>query len=208
MRILFYADVSALDLRSPAIPLSAYRQERLQRVKSPLAKRQSLGAELLLQQALRVYAPEWKLPPEIAVKEDGKPYFPGQELYFSLSHSESIALCALSDREIGADVQQERPYNRNLARRFFTEAEQAYISGVEDPAYAFTQVWALKESYIKAVGKGLKTPLPSFSVAVDGFSSEGCGDHSFWHCCRDGFHFGVCVKGGSAAPDFFEKIVL
>lgn len=203
---LIYADVSSLTARAKDTPLSAYRLERLKRVKTPQAKRQGLGAEILLIQALRRCSPETKLPLEIAVGENGKPYFPGKELRFSLSHSGEIALCALSNREVGADVERMRAFDENLSRRFFTEAEQEYISQAKDRAHAFTQVWTLKESYIKATGQGLRLPLNSFSVPVGAFAAENCDDWFFWHRSRDGFHFAACVKGSPAVPEFFEKI--
>ena len=46
-----------------------------------------------------------ELPP-IAVKAGGKPYFPGSDWHFSISHTPRRAFCALSHREIGIDAEE------------------------------------------------------------------------------------------------------
>ena len=48
--------------------------------------------------------------PELTLWERGKPYFshlPRRQ--FNLSHSGTLALCALSDRPVGVDIQVVRP---------------------------------------------------------------------------------------------------
>ena len=116
LRVTF-ADIGALELQSAAFPLSAYRRERLGSVRSPLARRQGIGAELLLCRELEALG--LKTPPELITEADGKPRLRGGELFFSLSHSGPWALCAVSDRELGADIQERKPCSEKLARRFF-----------------------------------------------------------------------------------------
>ena len=128
---VYYANLGGLELRPALFPLSDYRLERLEKLKTERSIRQSLGAELLLIRAICQLDTQAELPLEIAAGENGKPFFPGKDLYFSLSHSDDLALCALSDRELGADVQRQRPYNVKLARRFFTGPEQAYLQDAE-----------------------------------------------------------------------------
>ena len=55
--------------------------------------------------------------PELTLWERGKPYFshlPRRQ--FNLSHSGTLALCALSDRPVGVDIQVVRRAWRDLAR--------------------------------------------------------------------------------------------
>lgn len=173
---LYYADVSALDIdRCP--PLSQYRRERLDAVKPIMARRAGAGAELLLYRALKECAPQLALPPEIIIGERGKPALSGGEVFFSLSHYGGYAAAAVCDEEVGVDIQAISEYNPALARRFFALDEQDYIEQSADKNEAFTQIWCMKESYIKAVGTGLYTPLESFSVLempfIKAFLREG-----------------------------------
>lgn len=88
--------------------------------------------------------------------EAGKPFFADLPLHFSLSHSGSMAILAVSDREIGADVEQVRDVDLRLAERFFTARECAYVAGDRD---RFFEVWTKKEAYGKWQGSGLSAVL-------------------------------------------------
>lgn len=209
MLLAYYADISCVD---PALAelssLSNYRQEKLRHTRSPLARRQGIGAELLLNFALKAAEADIAFPPEIVTSEYGKPYLNGGNLFFSLSHSGNYAFCAIADCEIGADIQIKAAYDPKLADRFFTAGERAYISRAIDKDSAFLRVWTLKESYIKAVGRGLGIPLASFeALPVDECSPSlpGC---AFWQGEKNSCFFAICAMGCSAVPDRFEEIVL
>ena len=47
--------------------------------------------------------------PEIAVTEQGKPYFPREALYFSISHTKHHAFCVLADKPVGVGCGGIRP---------------------------------------------------------------------------------------------------
>jgi 4'-phosphopantetheinyl transferase len=66
----------------------------------------------------------------------------------------------LSSDEVGCDIQQVTNVNLKIADRFFTAKECEYIKNIDN----FFRVWALKESFIKFIGKGLSQPLNSFSI--------------------------------------------
>lgn len=204
MLLAYYGAAQALSADAAAV--SEYRRERINAAKIPIKKQQGICAELLLYQALKKAAPGVALPPEISVNEYGKPYLKNGEAFFSLSHSDELSFCALSERELGADVQRVRPYDSRLAQRFFSPGELGYILSEANRDRAFTRVWALKESYIKAVGLGLKMPLSSFDLCPDGELITDIEGYSLWHCEAEGYVFAICVKNGSAVPDEFKKI--
>lgn len=107
---------------------------------------------------------------EFAVVKDpgGKPRIKGQErFHYNLSHSGNRVVIAWSDSPVGVDVQQMRmdPAKEDLARRFFTSGERAYIfDSPEGTAERFYRVWTGKESYLKYLGTGLTKSLSSFSI--------------------------------------------
>ena len=202
---VYTANIRGLDFRPALFKLSAYRLERLESVRSEQGKRQGAGAELLLNRAVRELRPDIRLPLDIAADENGKPRLRDGGLFFSLSHSGDVALCAVSDQELGADIQEQKPFNERLARRFFTVEELAYILASPDRDYTFSQVWALKESYIKAVGLGLKLPLDSFSLDFEkGIAVRGEA-WKLWHRCVNGCHLAVCSLSDEA-PEIFREI--
>lgn len=84
--------------------------------------------------------------PEIAKTGAGKPYFPAcADKHFSLSHSKSHVLVALSDQDVGADIETLRE-EKGRAERLFPEhmlADFGYLGG-----------WTLRESVFKLSGQG------------------------------------------------------
>jgi 4'-phosphopantetheinyl transferase len=101
----------------------------------------------------------------------GKPVLRDGELEFNVSHSAGLALFAFSgNRPVGVDVESlDREVDAEaLATRFFSPQEAADLLSVpiEQRREAFFNCWTRKESYIKALGKGLQCPLDSFSVTL------------------------------------------
>ena len=137
-----------------------------------MARKQSICAELLLRYALRECGYAANSPLQIETGEYGKPYLKTGDCCFSLSHSEQAVLCAVSDTECGADIQQIRPVDRALVERYYAPEEKQAVFSADDPDEAFTAIWARKESYIKASGLGLRIPLPSFSVLDPALSAH------------------------------------
>lgn len=99
----------------------------------------------------------------------GKPYLKGfSQFDFNISHSGDWVVCAVSDKGIGIDVEQIKPVNLHIAKRFFSKTE--YIDLTAKPVSLqedyFYNLWTLKESYIKYKGKGLSMPLDSFAFVI------------------------------------------
>lgn len=189
--------------------LSLYRREKLARITSPQAYAESLGAELLLLAALRELGLPVRKPLEIACGDEGKPALAGGP-EFSLSHSGGRVLCALSDRPVGADVQQLRPYAPALARRFFTAEEAAWLEAQQERDLAFALLWSLKESYVKFLGGGIAgVHLDSFPVRIDGEGLAQIPDSGvkLWYAVDGGYVTALC-SGGDAAPDSVKELHL
>ena len=99
----------------------------------------------------------------VAAGKNGKPYLEAvPDLFYNLSHSGTKVLLAVSDREIGCDIQKVSGNRERIVKRFYTEAEQAYVSG---SAERFTEIWSRKESFVKAVGLGISADFTAFSVS-------------------------------------------
>lgn len=102
----------------------------------------------------------------------GKPYLQGFEnLFFNISHSGKYVVCSLDCNLIGIDIEEIQPIDaEGIAKNSFTFKEQNYIlkeDKLEEKIKRFYEIWTLKESFIKCVGKGLYMPLDSFSIYPD-----------------------------------------
>lgn len=122
-------------------------------------KNQNLWAERWL--LYRLSAALSCAPTELSFRkgERGKPYLSSHpSLFFNLSHSGQWIVLALSNREVGIDV--ERLHRRNfraIVRRFFHPAEIAFFDSVEekDLQERFITHWTYKEAYLKLLGTGI-----------------------------------------------------
>jgi 4'-phosphopantetheinyl transferase len=102
----------------------------------------------------------------------GKPAIEGgHTLRFNLSHSNEVALLAVSlDAELGVDVEHIRAdfASEDIAQRYFSRAEVKAFNALppEERVAAFFRCWTRKEAYIKAIGKGLSQALDAFDVTL------------------------------------------
>jgi 4'-phosphopantetheinyl transferase len=100
----------------------------------------------------------------------GKPVLLQPEgINFNISHSGDWIVCALDNKPVGIDVEIIKPIDFNIAKMFFTEVEYNDLMTKDDNErlrYFYT-LWTLKESYIKAVGKGLSISLNSFAIHIE-----------------------------------------
>ena len=97
------------------------------------------------------------------------PSSPASPLAFNLSHSEGLAICAVTpEGEIGADVECIRPIDDadSLVERFFAADERRQYQAIEprDRVATFYSIWTRKEAFVKATGAGLNRELQSFEV--------------------------------------------
>lgn len=158
------ADIMNISLRSR---LSAARLTYIDSLHGT-SRQQSFTASLLLDEAIRLCCPSVPRPLDIAANENGKPYLTAApDVHFSLSHSAAWAVCAVSDHPVGVDIQQCRSFKPNIADRFFHPDEVQYLSSLSpaERENAFYTLWALKESYVKADGRGLRL-LRQFCVDI------------------------------------------
>lgn len=167
--ILYAAEVAPLEeqtLFTAALQrVSPQRREKASRLRQPGDRRLSLAAELLLRYGMET-AGECFDPAALCVTEYGKLYFPEGRLQFSLSHSGTWALCALSEREVGCDVEQMRRVDLRICRRFAPEEQAHVLSTAEETEQQrlFFRYWTLKESFMKATGLGMRLPLRDFRI--------------------------------------------
>ena len=116
-----------------------------------------VAGKLLLERMYEELTGEEMPPIEKAPR--GKPYFPGSDLHFSITHTKSTVFCAIADREIGIDAEElDRKVSTRLAEKILSPYEYAQYQAVpeEDRNEALLRFWVLKEAEVKCSGLGLR----------------------------------------------------
>lgn len=128
----------------------------------------------------------------------GKPYLRDSTCFYNLSHTRKGCVFALSDAEIGVDIEEIQPLGESLIRRFFSPEEQEYVFTHEgEKLNRFCEVWTKKEAYIKWTGKGLYYPLQLFNVLSSSL------DKMLRSYCFESYYVSVCSK-----PLISEKAIV
>ncbi len=162
---LAYCNVENLDLKKAYPLVSRKRQEKIDFYRFEKDKKLSCGAYLLLKKML---AEANITDPVFKTEKYGKAYISNHEnIHFNLSHSGKIVLCAISDREVGADVEYIDPeIDLNIARHYFYNSEYENIMNAKSRQEEFFKYWVLKESYMKYTGLGMNLKLDSFEIII------------------------------------------
>lgn len=170
---VYYFDIEPL--RNKAIfnsqleNITEGRLERIEKSQSTADKLRLMGSGLMI----NFIKTKYFVDSDVATDKHGKPYFVNSDLKFNLSHSGRYVVAAVSDYEIGIDIQKKKADKHRIAEKNFLQGECAYINAGandEERHQRFCEVWTLKEAYLKNIGMGLRKPLNSFEIV---FRPEG-----------------------------------
>jgi len=153
--------------------LSEDELARWQRFRFGNHRRRFLATRLLVRRVLSMYDPRPPSAWRFHSGAHGRPAIAGENprgLQFNLSKTGELVVCAVTrDRELGVDVENTtRRAPLDVASRFFAPIEVAELHAhpAEEQPRRFFDYWTLKESYIKARGKGLAIPLDQFAFQL------------------------------------------
>ncbi|XBX10006.1 4'-phosphopantetheinyl transferase superfamily protein [Enterocloster clostridioformis] len=140
----------------------------------------------------------------------GKPFISSTFGFdFNLSHSGRYIVIAVSNEQVGIDIEKRMCIDFKIAQRFYSEGELKAVTSL--PSYSeklskFFQIWTLKESYIKALGYGLYIPLNSFEINLgDTISVTDNNYKSQFHLYTtelDDYYLSVCFKENCIDTNF------
>jgi 4'-phosphopantetheinyl transferase len=137
----------------------------------------------------------------------------GRRLRFNMSHTQGLVAVVVCEQvDCGVDVEKidRKADIESLAKRQFSSSECADVLALSDAQRQrrFLEYWTLKESYIKAIGQGLATPLKAFAFDLEPpvsirFSTPLDDEPSDWQFALArpfGSHqLAVALRRGSAA---------
>lgn len=158
------SDLTGEDLQKLYGQLSPTRKARIDRLRREEDRQRSLAAEMLMYQLLQKH--ENITSATLHCHNNGQPYLTGCDLYVSISHSDQMVACAISQDPVGIDIERIRPINLNICHHFCVPEELEYLlQGTQDIAWQHCcddeilrrlfEIWTAKEAYYKKIGTGI-----------------------------------------------------
>lgn len=99
----------------------------------------------------------------------GKPFLPDYpHFHFNISHAGKWVVCAIDNLPLGIDIERLLPVNPGITRRICSKEEYEDLQNLDEKQRLsyFYELWTLKESLVKAIGRGLPFPLNSISFRI------------------------------------------
>lgn len=185
--------ISEETLRSHFAVMDEKKKAEILSLPSDVKKKQKIAADMLCRRMISEKC--GKAPESIvfAKGENGKPYAVNANVFFSISHSANTVVCAVSENEIGIDIEKVRSIRLRVAEKFATDSEIGYIG--EDIS-RFFEIWTLKEAFFKCKGTGLGADIKSvsFEITKGNVSCSENGYKLFFEEIIDGCKCSVCIK--------------
>ena len=95
--------------------------------------------------------------------KNGKPFLVNYpDIHFNLSHSGDYVVGAFDRQPVGVDIQEHRKIGDSMARHFLNDREldmAALQADEREREKLLCRLWAVKESYIKLTGEGMKKSM-------------------------------------------------
>lgn len=176
--------------------VSLKRAEQICSFHSPDDRRRSLAVSLLLRLAL---SQEGVSLENVCMGKgaQGKPFLEESKVCFNLSHSGEWAVCAVSDQEVGVDVESlcrfEQHGNRmqGIVRRCLNEKERMHWENSKNQGEELVRIWTRKESFVKMTGEGLSRNFTTVDTLTEGFFQQRNLPGGYWAA--------VCTKKDAGA---------
>ena len=155
--------------------MSTYRQKKVDAFRFFKDKALSVASGILLNYELEKVGLQEK-DMQYCINMYGKPMFVNNQAFeFNLSHSGTKALLGVIHRDderttninFGCDIEAVDNFEISIAKSFFANSEYKYILNglaLGQAEERFFQIWTLKESFVKAVGRGMSLQFRDFSV--------------------------------------------
>ncbi|UYO35984.1 4'-phosphopantetheinyl transferase superfamily protein [Bacillus zhangzhouensis] len=195
--------------------VSSKKRDAAERFRFLIDARRTLLGEVLVRQTIHDM---YDLPMDQIVFEtegNGKPVVRQlPSFHFNLSHSGDWVVCAVDDAPVGIDIEEIKPIDLAIAKRFFSadEYQDLLSQPLERQEAYFFLLWSMKEAFIKLTGKGLSYGLSSFTARLseDGQAALILPDHEVpcfvqTYSLDPAYQMAVCTRK-SAAAESVERL--
>lgn len=145
-------------MASAFLLLPEERRQKVIRYRQPIDRKNCIITYLMLKYALKEC---FQIEDFTLLTGDaGKPYLAEYpNIHFNISHCRCGCVVAVADVPIGIDIQDVRSFSWEIARRVCCMEELELLQRNADKDREFTRMWAMKESYLKMLGTGMKMNL-------------------------------------------------
>jgi 4'-phosphopantetheinyl transferase len=155
--------VTSSELQKLELLLAKEEKARADRFKFDIHRHHFIAARANLRIILSHYLSLPSQEIEFSYSPKGKPFLNDyQNLEFNLSHSQDLAVCAVTENSVlGIDLeyfssnQRDSEKIQNIAERFLSKTESEIIQASASKSKIFYKIWTAKEAYLKATGCGL-----------------------------------------------------
>ncbi len=153
-------DLSQNDFDETFDMMSETRRKAILRYRHENDRRRSVLGERLARKGVSKLCGIAESEIKLARTEKGKPFVTNAKAFYSVSHSGNRVICAVSDKEIGVDIEKVRPMDLHITRISCTDSDREFVfsDGDENAQIErFFRVWTAKEAYFKFIGTGLES---------------------------------------------------
>jgi len=151
-------------------------REKSKRFRLEILRTRYIKGHHLLRTLLGMYLGIDFFDQEFHYNQYGKPSLKNEKdsnsIYFNLSNSENICVCAFTkDGDVGVDMEKIHNMTNmdSIVERFFSPSENIKFCSLPEHSRkkSFFKYWTRKEALLKAMGVGLSFPLDKFDVLSD-----------------------------------------
>lgn len=192
--------------------ISFEKRNKINRFRKPIDATRSLLGDLVIRFMLCKYYGFQNNEIIYGFHEFGKPYLLQQShLHFNISHSGDWVVGVISTDLIGIDIEKIIPVRKNIPLMILSNQEKKKFQELDgiDRNEFFFELWTLKESYVKMIGKGLYEKLNTLNVIHNNTISiekKGKPTKAYLETldCINGYKFCLC----SFSMNYHKKLSL
>ncbi|MBF0465877.1 MAG: 4'-phosphopantetheinyl transferase superfamily protein [Nitrospirae bacterium] len=129
----------------------------------------ALYGRLLLASGIDKFFKDFKLTlHDILINEWGRPFFKDSGIDFNISHTDGCVVCIITDDgRVGIDIEFIKPIDTDGFQKYMDTLQWKEIA-TDSSCKSFYKYWTMKESVIKAEGRGLSIPLSDVKTEKQG----------------------------------------
>jgi len=158
--------------------MSENRRLRCDKTRLNADKRACICADMLIRELSKEHFNMDEKSVILCADENGKPFIKDASCHISISHSGEAVLCAISEHQIGVDIEKIATVPKRIAEK---------VGMTFDGDEQFYRFWTAAESYGKLYGKGVW-----WSLKQDFFNDDNCLFEQL--PCPYGYVATVCIK--------------
>ncbi len=163
---IYFVDVDSI-IDNQIDRLSFSRKQKSENYIFEKDKKLCLGAGVALDIGLHEFNLKEK-DVKISYSKYGKPYLEDYPLIcFNLSHSYKKAMCVISNKEVGCDIEHIATIKEKVANKMFSNIEKEYLKNSKNKEEDFYKIWVAKESFLKAIGTGITKNICEISIIFE-----------------------------------------